>query len=401
MKEREEARDKELYEQRIRFFIGLVHEIRTPLTLIRLQHDREQHEPGDVISRNLDYMQETINRILSYDKNTADGIDMLITRVDLCAFAASVTSNFRESARAKGIRTETAFPESPVWVQADEDHLTKILNNLLSNALKYARDTIRVGISTDGGQALLSVEDNGPGVKDEEKEKIFGIFYTPADDKVAQASGMGVGLAYALQIAKAHGGTIRVGDSSLGGASFTLRLPLLQEGTASAAAAAWEGPSTDASDTCVLIVEDNTDLLETVRGDLSSYYRILTATDGAKALKVLEEQEVDVVVSDVMMPVMDGLELCRTIKGNLAYSHIPVILLTAKVSLPDKTEGMDSGADAYVEKPFSLRQLHGQIDNLLRLREAFRQALSKGADLPEESRSGPDADFMKAINASI
>ena len=135
--------------------------------------------------------------------------------------------------------------------------------------------------------------------------------------------------------------------------------------------------------------------------DLSSYYRILTATDGAKALAILEEEDVDIVVSDVMMPVMDGLELCRKIKGNMAYSHIPVILLTAKVSVSDKTEGMTSGANAYVEKPFSLRQLRGQIDNLIHLREAFRKAVAESGELPKEAPQGPDTDFINAINASI
>ncbi|MBR1887542.1 MAG: response regulator [Bacteroidales bacterium] len=399
MKEREEAREKELYKQRLRFFIGLVHEIRTPLTLIRLQHDKEEHEPDDTISRNLNYMQDTINRILSYDKNTSDGIDMLVTRVDLNALVEAVASNFRESAISKGLRLMTAPYAERVFVYADEDQITKILNNLLSNALKYTRDSIVVEVDASGEKAFIRVEDNGPGVKEEEREKIFGMFYTPADDKIAASSGMGVGLAYARQIAKAHNGDISVEKSAMGGASFVLSLPLMKE-EEKPEEPAYSGTPADTGIT-VLITEDNTELLKTVQEELSSYYRILTATDGAKALTILEEEDVDIVVSDVMMPIMDGLELCRKIKGNMAYSHIPVILLTAKVSVTDKTEGMTSGADAYVEKPFSLRQLRGQIDNLIHLREAFRKAVTESGELPKEAHQGHDADFMNAINASI
>ena len=399
MKEKEEAREKELYKQRIRFFIGLVHEIRTPLTLIRLQYDKEGHEPDDAISRNLNYMQDTINRILSYDKNTSDGIDMLVTRVDLNALAEAVASNFRESALSKGIRMNTVSYTEKVFVYADEDQITKILNNLLSNAMKYTRDSIAVKVDTDGDNAFVRVEDNGPGVREEEREKIFGMFYTPADDKIAASSGMGVGLAYARQIAKAHDGDITVDKSPMGGASFVLALPLMKEEEKPEEPAYSGTPA--ATGITVLITEDNMELLKTLQEDLSSYYRILTATDGAKALTILEEEDVDIVVSDVMMPVMDGLELCRKIKGNMAYSHIPVILLTAKVSVSDKTEGMTSGANAYVEKPFSLRQLRGQIDNLIHLREAFRKAVAESGELPKEAPQGPDTDFINAINASI
>lgn len=398
MKEQNEEKEKELYKSRIRFFIGLVHEIRTPLTLIRLQHEKDAPGANDSITRNLDYMQGTINRILSYNKNTSDGVEMLLTRVDLGSFSEGVLDNFRSSGKAKGISASLSIPETPVYVNADEDHLQKILNNLLSNALKYARERVSVKVSVSGDEAMLAVEDDGPGVRQQQREKIFEMFYTDPEDSIAQSSGMGVGLAYSMQLAKAHGGTITVGDSVLGGAAFALHLPLMKEEVAQDALA----PSAQtASGITVLVAEDNLELLETLRDDLSPYYQIITAPDGKKAWDQLEEVAVDIVVSDVMMPVMDGLELCRRIKADVAYSHIPVILLTAKVSLPDKTEGMESGADAYVEKPFSIRQLKGQIDNLIHLREAVRKALTEGAALQEASLPRAEVDFMKAIDTAI
>ena len=398
MKEQEEAREKELYRQRIRFFIGLIHEIRTPLTLIRLQHEKESPGADDVISRNLDYMQGTIDRILTYDKNTSDGVEMLLTRVDLAALSGDVLNSFRSGAKARNVNVELSAPQNPVYVNADVDLLHKILNNLLSNALKYAKKQIVIKLGAIADEATLAVEDDGPGVRKEERDKIFEMFYTDPKDTVAQASGMGVGLAYSMQLAKAQGGTITVGDSGMGGAAFTLHLPLIKEAVAQAPVTASEDTQ---SGITVLIAEDNPELLETLRQDLSPYYKVLTSQDGKQAWEKLEDNAVDVVVSDVMMPVMNGLELCRRIKADASFSHIPVILLTAKVALPDKTEGMERGADAYVEKPFSIRQLKGQIDNLIRLREAFRKAVVEGHSLPETTIQSPEASFMKSIDTAI
>lgn len=399
MKKQEEEREKALYKQRIRFFIGLVHEIRTPLTLIRLQHEKDAPGKSDTITRNLDYMQETIDKILTYDKNTAGDIQMLRTRLDLRDVVASVTDTFRESASER-IAIETVLEDSPVIVNADEDMITKILTNLLSNALKYAKDRILVTVGTEEGKnAVVCVSDNGPGVRKDLREKIFGMFFTAPDDKVAEASGIGVGLAYARQLAVAHEGSLSVEDSVPGGASFVLRLPILEE-IPSPAAAQPQSVSASSERLTVLVVEDSRELLETLQKDLSQWYDILTAPNGSVALRIIEEKGVDVVVSDVMMPVMDGFSLCRAIKGQLAYSHIPVILLTARVTLDAKSEGMESGADAYLEKPFTIRQLRGQIDNLIRLREAFRRSIAKGTE-QESVPSGPEVDFIRSINESI
>lgn len=397
----DEERERELYKQRIRFFIGLIHEIRTPLTLIRLQHEKEAPGKVDSITRNLDYMQETIDRILTYEKNTSGDIQMLKVRLNLQEVVASVTDTFREGAEAENIALETNLGSDPVYINADEDMLSKIITNLLSNAIKYTKDRIIVTVSTEGDNALVIVSDNGPGVKKEFREKIFGIFYTVPDDKIAESAGTGVGLAYARQLAQAHQGSITVEDAVPSGASFILRLPILPQGRPAEIPTPAPGPAASQEKLTILVVEDNRELRETLQNELGSWYSILTAPDGEKAMSIIEEKEIDVVVSDVMMPVMDGLELCRRIKGQLAYSHLPVILLTAKVTLDAKLEGMESGADAYVEKPFTIRQLKSQIDNLIRLKEAFRRTVSGSGEAVEPMPAGPEADFIHAINDSI
>lgn len=400
MKKQEEEREKSLYKQRIRFFIGLIHEIRTPLTLIRLQHDKDAPGKSDVITRNLDYMQETIDKILTYDKNVSGNIQMLITRLDMRDVVSSVKETFSDSAASEGIVLETILADSPVWVNADEDMLTKILTNLLSNALKYTKDRISITVAEEDENAIVSVSDNGPGVRKDLREKIFGMFFTAPDDKVAEASGIGVGLAYARQLAQAHNGTLNVEDNVGDGATFILRIPLLKEQSAQNALQT-DFKDVSANKLTVLVAEDNRELRETLQKDLSALYDVITAPDGRIALSLMEKKAVDVVVSDVMMPVMDGFTLCRTIKGQLAYSHIPVILLTAKVTLDAKSEGLESGADAYVEKPFTIRQLKAQIDNLIRLREAFRKSVSDFGSSDSPIPAGPEADFIRSINDSI
>ena len=399
MKKQEEEREKSLYKQRIRFFIGLVHEIRTPLTLIRLQHDKDAPGADDTITRNLDYMQDTINRILTYDKNVSGDIEMIKTRMDLREVVDSVTESFAEGAAAEGIIMKKEMSSAQVMVNADEDMLTKILTNLLSNAMKYTRDLINVQVMAEDGDAVVTVSDNGPGVREDQREKIFGMFYTAPGDKIAEASGIGVGLAYARQLTEANGGTLNVRNASGGGATFELRIPLWLENAINSGVPSTLVP-TAAERLTVLVAEDNGELRETLETELSAWYNILTAPDGGKAMELIEENAVDVVVTDVMMPVINGFELCRRIKGQLSYSHIPVILLTAKVSLDAKSEGMESGADAYVEKPFSMRQLRGQIDNLISLREAFRRKITEGSST-DSIPAGPEADFIRSINESI
>lgn len=400
MKTQEEEREKALYKQRIRFFMGLVHEIRTPLTLIRLQHEKDAPGANDTITRNLDYMQETINRILTYDKQASGNIEMILTRLDLREVVASISGTFADSAASEGIQLITDLGEEVVPVSADEDMISKILTNLLSNALKYTKDRISISVSRDGADAVISVTDNGPGVREDQREKIFEMFYTPPDDPIAETSGIGVGLAYARQLANAHGGSIIVENAVPNGASFVFRMPALDESLSEPKAPAERMRSSNDRRLTILVVEDNRELRETLRSDLSAWYDILTAANGEEALGWIEKDSVDLVVSDVMMPVMDGLQLCRHIKSQISYSHIPVILLTAKVSLDAKSEGMESGANAYVEKPFSIRQLHGQIENLIALRENFRESVARG-DLAQPEVQGPEADFIRSINDSI
>ena len=279
--------------------------------------------------------------------------------------------------------------------------------NLLSNAFKYASSKVCLSVCDDGESAVVRVSDDGPGVKPAEREKIFEMFYKASGDKIAEASGLGVGLAYSRQLAGDHDGTLDLDERVQDGASFVLKVPLIKEkheilgeDRASIDSLASEGEKLK-----VVVVDDNVELVTNLERMLSQWYSVRVAYNGEEALRLVEAEDTDIIVSDVMMPVMDGMELCRHIKERVEYSHIPFIMLTAKINVDDKQEGMESGADAYVEKPFSISQLHHQIENLIRLRNSLREKVSnevgrRALEMPKMQNSR-DAQFMATINEAI
>ena len=318
---------------------------------------------------------------------------------------------------------ELKLPDYDITTAIDIDCMQKILMNLMSNALKYARSRIVVTMERDGEDSVkISVIDDGPGISDDEKKKIFTSFYQVGGDRIAKILGTGLGLAYANTLATAHGASLGVEDAPGGGSCFTITMPIeLVEEKENAEKEKPQSITDDSKETDddgsatrqfnVLVVEDNTELLNLTCDALHEWYHIYRATNGLEALNVLAGESIDVIVSDVMMPVMDGIELCRRVKGDIIYSHIPLILLTAKTTLEAKVEGMESGADVYLEKPFSIQQLHLQIKNLLRMRQNFHKRMSSlNGDLEkvqpsEKNRTSslmpPEAVLLISIPGSL
>lgn len=408
-----EVIEREAYHQKINFFLGMVHEIRTPLTMIRLALDNviesraEDTDSVRSLRENLNYLQETVNGILTFHKRDSQGTALILSRTDMVRMCRNILARFHDSAKLRNIVLRSELPDSPVYVMADESFLSKIVINLLGNAFKYAGSQVTLSLSECDGHALIKVTDDGPGVRDEEKEKIFEMFYKASGDKIAEASGLGVGLAYSRKLAQDHDGTLVLDDTHVGGASFVLRLPLVQDNyEVIENMAGDEDVSVMHGDKLkVVVVDDNVELVTNLERLLSKWYSVRVAYNGEEALKVIEQDATDIVVSDVMMPVMDGIELCRQIKDRVEFSHIPFIMLTAKINVDDKAEGLESGADAYVEKPFSISQLHHQIENLIRLRNSLREKVNNevGRTASEMPKLGNQRDnqFVAAINAAI
>ena len=436
MKDYQAQQEKANFESKIRFFVDLVHEIRTPLSLISLplesiEDGLEQNENGGLskikehtsaIRRNMNYLLGITNQLLDFQKADSGNLQLNLKNCDIAQLLTNVYQQFADAMEVQGKQLQLQLPDQPVNTAVDVDKVQKVLMNLVGNAMKYARSEIILRLEQQSLDKLcISVIDDGPGVPENERDKIFDLYYQIGNDSGAATLGTGLGLSYAKRLAQAHHGDLLLNEAVGGGSNFQLVLPIEEVAslpspereTIVSAPKTTEAPSGTAEGASmtnhrILLVEDNEELLQMTTEALRPHFRILKAHDGQEALDVLQYNDVDVIVSDVMMPRMDGNELCRRVKTDINYSHIPVILLTAKTSVEAKVEGMQSGADVYLEKPFSAKQLHLQITSLLRMRQQFHERMRQidGA-APTSSSEGSfglnqqDLQFMERLQQMV
>ncbi len=404
MEEHQLKQEQEAYKSKIKFFVNLMHEIRTPLSLISLPLERMQEEKQNainekyiaVIHKNLDYLLGVTNQLLDFEKIENGALTLNLEEYDIKSILNGIYNQFVGYAHLKGIELKLVLCDQDVISLVDKDKIGNILVNLMGNALKYAHQKIEIELVYTLSNYEIRVCDDGVSIPDSEKEKIFETFYQLHGDKIAAAMGTGIGLSYAKVLAEAHHGGLRIEDNLGGGSKFILSLPIekgeVQNVRSISSEVTTEGSAQsngivlqEGFESVVLLVEDNVELLEMTADSLQQWYRVLKARNGREALELLANEEINVIVSDIMMPEMDGLELCNKVKSDINYSHIPVILLTAKTTLESKVEGMENGADAYIEKPFLVQQVRLQIENLLKLRHAFHQLMVSFQDNGDDS----------------
>ena len=428
------TQEKENFQSKINFFINLVHEIRTPLSLISLPLEQMEDSPlSDAdrrhvgsIRRNMNYLLGITNQLLDFQKAENGKVELHLVSTDVGQLLTQIFNQFDDAMESQGKRLQLQLPETSIVGNLDRDKVSKVMMNLLGNALKYARSEVILRLEqTDDDHFRISVIDDGPGIPPAEREHIFDVYYQIAGDDTAATLGTGLGLAYAKMLARAHDGDLDEVDSIGGGSNFMLTLPIggptdsitpvspvssiiPVETAESETTQPSEGQGSASTLHRILVVEDNEELLASVCEGLRKWYKVLKARDGVEALDVLQHQDVDIVVSDVMMPRMDGNELCRAIRQDINFSHLPVILLTAKTTVEAKVEGMQSGADVYLEKPFSMKQLHLQLQNLLRMRQNFYERMRQldGTRLSEEplgefGMNEQDQKFMRRLQELI
>ena len=383
--------EKANFESKIRFFVNIVHEIRTPLTLISLPLEAISEQVAQnptlkthiaAMRRNMNYLLGITNQLLDFQKAEHGKIQLTLTSCDIGQLLENVYKQFADAMELQGKHIQLQLPDTPIVTTIDADKVQKVMMNLVGNAAKYARSEIIMRLEQTASDRLcISVIDDGSGVAQEEHEKIFDLYYQIGNDKTASTLGTGLGLSYAKMLAQSHDGDLCYTDAVGGGSNFQLTLPIKQGSKKAEELARTEADAiADNNDNTVnhethsfriLLVEDNEELLQMTSDALHNQFRIIKAHDGVEAIDLLQYNDVDVIVSDVMMPRMDGIELCRRLKEDINFSHIPVILLTAKTSVEAKVEGMENGADIYLEKPFSIKQLQLQITNLLRMRQTY------------------------------
>lgn len=412
----EHEKEQELYESKIHFFTNVAHEIRTPLSLIKMPlesiiesgvvKDKEAAEDLNVMRQNTDRLNDLINQLLDFRKAERDGIKLSFQQCDINKIVKGVYDRFVSVMREKNIDAKLSM-QAQVKAQVDKEGFTKMVSNLMNNAVKYCASKIDVVLNTDNDNLYVQVSNDGNIVPDNMKEKIFQPFFR-MDDAQAR-TGTGIGLALVRSLAELHGGSVKMmPDSTMN--IFRLTLPIHQDTATTdtdkdddAQSIQPEPGTANDKKYTLLIVEDNEQLQQYESRKLSSNYNILTASDGEKALDILAKHNVSIIVSDIMMEPMGGLELLRRVKQDSRFSFIPVILLTAVTSDAAKMDGMENGADAYIVKPFSMDYLADTIANLLRQREQVKRAYATSPFIGSEtvSISTTDADFLRKLKEAV
>jgi len=386
-----------LNDERLRFYTNITHELRTPLTLIigpleDLLNDTQlstyYNKRIHIIYDSALRLLNLINQILEFRKTETQNRKLTVSRSDLGRLVAETGLRYKELNQNEAVAFYINIETKETLLYFDTDMVTTILNNLLSNAVKYtSKGEVRLCLRslTEKGCMYTEIEvsDTGYGIDQQALPHIFDRYYQAKGKH--QASGTGIGLALVKSLAELHEGTLHT-ESVVGkGTSFTFRLltensyPNALHTEEKEATAGTENvtENTDTADShqTILIIEDNKDIREYIASSLVPEYQVITAKNGKEGLEKAQQDIPDIIVSDIMMPEMEGTELCRIIKGDIRTSHIPVVLLTAKDSIRDKEEGYKSGADAYITKPFSAKLLQGCIHNQLESRRKIAEQI--------------------------
>lgn len=429
MEKFQQEKERELYLSKIDFFTNVAHEIRTPLTLIKSPLESvllNKELPGDVkmelevMDQNAERLLNLTNQLLDFRKTENKGFKLNPVECNINALIQSVYKRFTTLAKQKGIELTFEMPESELKASIDKEALTKIISNLFTNALKYGKSYAHLLLSVDeeGERFSVVMSNDGKIIPLEMREDIFRPFVQYRDGR-EMVPGTGIGLALARSLAELHQGTLAM-DESMDCNRFILSIPITHQPVSYSPGAEQAEPA-DKEDVAMvevkavssgkdkgevaslLIVEDNKDMLAFVARQLSPFYNIFTAGNGVEAFKILEQEYISLVISDVMMPEMDGLELCERLKSDLQYSHIPIILLTAKTNLESKIEGLEQGADAYIEKPFSVELLRVNVANLLNNRERLRRRFIESPFVKADTMAQTKADelFIQKLNDYI
>jgi len=389
-------KDRELSRLKLNFFTNISHEIRTHLSLIygpveRLIMDGDKNEsykqPLFVIKKNADSLLQLVNELLDFRKAETGNLDLTMEETNIVTLVHSVFTSFSEAFGSRHIQATFSSSSGEIPVYCDPEQMEKVFYNILYNAYKFnhTHGKIKVSITEAGREVVIKIEDNGKGIATENLDKLFDNYFQEYDHG-KQNTGYGIGLALAKSILSLHKASIDVESTQLEQGcwtSFTIKLKKgAPEQPLSETAALKLEKSKAGLRSTILLIEDHTEVRNFLAESLLQHYRILTAANGEDGLVIAFDQLPDIIISDVMMPGMDGLQLCNQIKTDLRTNHIPVILLTAKTSTQNHILGLKQGADIYLTKPFSIEVLSLQVANLLRAGEVLRQAYEAGLRSP-------------------
>lgn len=415
----ETQKEREIYQAKIDFFTHVTHEIKTPLTLIKaplekvLQADDVGTFKNDLllVNRNTDRLMDLVDQLLSFRRTEIDGYSLNFNRTNISSLLINLCTLFKESAVRANISFNISIPAAQLTAYVDQDAFNKILSNLLSNAVKYARSSITIQLLKKNEHAFtIHVKNDGAVLPISMARKIFEPFVR--SDIHKDKPGTGIGLPLAKALVDLHQGTLEYIIEADQLNTFTLIVPFHQpaemnigedEAPKDMIMPGDDNGSDSADKPIIMLVEDQKDFREFVFTLLIDTYHVLTAADVGQAKDLLSKHSVQLIVSDVMMPGIDGFEFCKQLKNDINFSHIPFILLTAKDTFASKIEGLDCGSDAFIEKPFSPKYLKLQIVNLLKNRSNIKAyyAHSPLAHLKSVAHSKADGEFLHKLDTLI
>lgn len=428
---------------KLKFFTNISHEIKTPLTLIsgsvkeilrKGMTEDEIKKSLTVVDRNSNRLLHLINQILDIRKLETGNMRLKLQFTDLGQFVQSIITNFRNIAGEHGIKLQFNKPDEPVMIWADNDKLDKIVFNLLSNAFRFTPSgkSITVGVSKCGQSARITVTDEGAGISPDRLNSIFNLFNSTEESGALQQGGTGIGLTMAKELVELHNGTISVKSRLRHGSTFTVELPAghycgrkdadyiisdqenkdIQYETTDYETQNEANIHADSTDTggkikdtqtkkTILIVEDNNEMRDFIKMVLGHDYNIIEADNGKEGIRKAYLNAPDIIITDYMMPVMDGMDMVRKLRNDVETSHIPIIILSAKTDQESKILGMETGIDDYIEKPFSADALRARIKNIINRQKEmmvyFRERYVDKHEGRQSTASLADQQFMNQL----
>jgi ligand-binding sensor domain-containing protein/signal transduction histidine kinase/CheY-like chemotaxis protein/AraC-like DNA-binding protein len=418
--------EREIYNAKINFFTNIAHEIRTPLTLIKMPLDKllskdrnsEDSDNLNMINKNTNRLIDLTNQLLDFRKTESASFSLNFIKTDINELLSDVFSDFKLSAQQKNLNYVLELPRLIVLhAFVDPEAMRKILANLISNAIKYSESRVLVKLlplTSEDEVFYIQVSNDGLLIPSSSKDKIFEPFFRLKETE--KEPGTGIGLPIARSLAQLHGGNVELKASSEALNIFLLSIPMFQKEPAETypldqdeaylkqATPEKENLEAERRDKpVILLAEDNKEIIAYIRKELDPSYQVLEAGNGYEAFQLLQNEHIQLVVTDIMMPVMDGIELCRKIREDFDYSHLPIILLTAKSSQSSRMEGLEVGADAYIEKPFSMDHLLAQISNLLTNRNYIKDHFARSplTHMKGIAHSKGDAKFLEQLSKMI
>jgi signal transduction histidine kinase/DNA-binding response OmpR family regulator/ligand-binding sensor domain-containing protein len=434
-------KSEELNQMKLQFFTNISHELRTPLTLIvgpleQIMRGninlKELTKLNSIMHKNSNRLLKLINQLLDFRKAESGNLNLMVQNDDLVYFVKDIFAAFEEIAFEKKIKFLFLSSEKQILAWFDNDKIEKILYNLLSNAFKFTPKgkSIKINIETenigDEPHAIIKIIDYGIGIPEEELKSIFERYYQSRNESISYEKGSGLGLAYVKHLVKIHKGEINIKSKLHQGTTCTISLPISKAAYSENSIIELQPQKYDFNYTTVginvlkekqlnpnkivkndiehspetpliLIVEDNKELREYLAAFFSYDFRVLTANNGLEGLELTKTKAPDIIISDLMMPEMSGIEMCKIIKTDINTSHIPVIILTAKIGIENEKEGLETGADEYILKPFDIEILKLRLNNILRTKQQWIQKfkLNSSSKTWRELSNKLDQKFIK------